>query len=75
MNMSSKRYTEEFKIETVRQVVDRGYSIAEVADRLGTTSLSGVLRQPVRKRCTFIRANSAVWPVLWLSRKLYLYPC
>ena len=38
--MSSKRYTEEFKIEAIRQVVDRGYSIAEVADRLGTTTHS-----------------------------------
>ena len=38
--MSNKRYTEEFKIEAVRQVVDRGYSIAEVADRLGTTTHS-----------------------------------
>ena len=33
--MSSKRYTEEFKIEAVRQVIDRGYSEAEVAQRLG----------------------------------------
>ena len=40
VHMSSKRYTEEFKIEAVRQVVDRGYSIAEVADRLGTTTHS-----------------------------------
>lgn len=38
--MSSKRYTEEFKIEAVRQVVDRGYSVAEVAYRLGTTTHS-----------------------------------
>ncbi len=38
--MSSKRYTEEFKIEAVRQVIDRGYSVAEVADRLGTTTHS-----------------------------------
>lgn len=30
-----KRYTEEFKREAVKQVVERGYSIAEVADRLG----------------------------------------
>jgi len=29
--MSSKRYTEEFKIEAVRQVTERGYSVAEVA--------------------------------------------
>jgi len=40
VNMSSKRYTEEFKIEAVRQVIDRGYSVAEVADRLGTTTHS-----------------------------------
>jgi len=38
--MSNRRYTEEFKIEAVRQVVDRGYSVAEVADRLGTTTHS-----------------------------------
>lgn len=30
--MSSQRHTPEFKNEAVRQVVDRGYSIAEVAD-------------------------------------------
>jgi hypothetical protein len=28
VNMSSKRYTEEFKIEAVRQVVDRGYRVS-----------------------------------------------
>jgi len=32
--MSSKRYTEEFKIEAVRQVIDRGYSVAEVDIRV-----------------------------------------
>ncbi|MGK0393498.1 MAG: transposase, partial [Alcanivorax borkumensis] len=32
--MSSKRYPEEFKIEAVRQVTDRGHSVAQVADRL-----------------------------------------
>ena len=30
-----KRYTEEFKREAVKQVTERGYSIAEVAERLG----------------------------------------
>ena len=30
--MSSKRYPEEFKIEAVKQVVELGYSVAEVAD-------------------------------------------
>ncbi|WP_233552453.1 transposase, partial [Alcanivorax profundi] len=28
--MSSKRYPEEFKIEAVRQVTDRGHSVAQV---------------------------------------------
>jgi len=30
-----KRYTQEFKREAVKQVVERGYSVAEVAERLG----------------------------------------
>ena len=38
--MSGKRYTEEFKIEAVRQVTDRGYSVSDVADRLGVTTKS-----------------------------------
>ncbi len=37
---SGKRYTEEFKIEAVKQVIERGYSVAEVAERLGTTTHS-----------------------------------
>ena len=32
--MSGKRYPEEFKIEAVKQVVDRGYSVSSVATRL-----------------------------------------
>ena len=38
--MSGKRYTEEFKIEAVKQVPDRGYSLLDVADRLGVTTKS-----------------------------------
>jgi transposase len=30
-----KRYTEEFKNEAVKQITERGYSVTEVADRLG----------------------------------------
>ena len=37
---SGKRYNEAFKIEAVKQVTDRGYSVAEVAERLGTTTHS-----------------------------------
>ena len=35
--MSNQRYSPEFKDEAVRQVADRGYSVAEVADRLGVS--------------------------------------
>ena len=38
--MSGKRYPEEFKTEAVKQVVDRGYSVASVATRLDITTLS-----------------------------------
>ena len=31
--MSNKRYPEEFKIEAVKQVTDRGYRLAEMAER------------------------------------------
>lgn len=38
--MSSKRYPEEFKVEAVRQVTDRGRSVAQVAEGLGVTTHS-----------------------------------
>ena len=37
---SSPKYTEEFKIEAVRQVVDKGHPVAEVAARLGVSQHS-----------------------------------
>lgn len=33
VSMSGKRYTDEFKIEAVKQVTERGHSVAEVAQR------------------------------------------
>lgn len=41
------RYTEEFKIEAVKQVVDNGYTITETANRLGVhpTSLGGWVKR------------------------------
>ena len=38
--MSAKRSPEEFKIEAVKQIVDRGYSVADVAKRLDVTTHS-----------------------------------
>jgi transposase len=36
--MSNKRYTDEFKIEAVKQVLERGHSVRDVAKRLGVTT-------------------------------------
>lgn len=38
--MSRKRYTDEFKVEAVKQVVDRGYSVPDVAKRLEVSANS-----------------------------------
>ena len=38
--MSNKRFSPEFKDESIRQIVDRGYSVAEVSERLGVSAHS-----------------------------------
>ena len=38
--MNNPRYTPEFKDEAVRQVLERGYSVPEVAQRLGVSAHS-----------------------------------
>jgi transposase len=38
--MAGQRYSPEFKDEAVRQVTDRGYSVSEVAERLGVSTHS-----------------------------------
>ena len=38
--MSKQRFTPEFKDEAVRQIVERGYKLAEVAARLGVSAHS-----------------------------------
>lgn len=35
------RYSDEFKIDAVAQVTERGYSLTEVAERLGVSSACG----------------------------------
>ena len=38
--MSSKRYTQEFKQEAVKQAKERGHKVADVAARLGVSTYS-----------------------------------
>lgn len=38
--MSNPRYSAEFKEEAVRQVLDRGYSVKDVSERIGVSAHS-----------------------------------
>ncbi len=38
--MNSSRFTPEFKEEAVRQILERGYSVSEVSERLGVSAHS-----------------------------------
>ena len=38
--MNTQRYSPEFKDEAVRQIIERGYSVAAVAERLGVSAHS-----------------------------------
>ena len=38
--MSSKRYTKEFKEEALKLILDRGYPVKEVSERLGVSEVS-----------------------------------
>lgn len=40
--MSRPRHTEEFKIEAVKQVVEGGHRVAQVAERLGVSDHSSI---------------------------------
>jgi transposase len=56
---SGKRYSEEFKVEAVRQVIERGHAVSDVAKRLGVSawSLSRWVRD--RRRPEAVRVASA----------------
>ena len=38
--MSNQRYPEEFKIEAVKQITERGHSVADVSKRIGVSGHS-----------------------------------
>lgn len=50
--MNTQRFTPEFKAEAARQVIERGYSVAETAERLGVSTHSRVERKPLQVRET-----------------------
>lgn len=38
--MANRKYSEEFRVEAVKQVAEQGYSVKEVSDRLGVSTKS-----------------------------------
>ena len=72
--MSKKRYPDEFKIEAVKQVVDAGHSVADVAGRLGMTthSLYAWIRKfgpDSREHCT---SSAHLAPLALQSKRYFL---
>ena len=60
--MSGKRYPEEFKIEAVKQVVDRGHSVSSVATRLDITTHSLYAWVPwITWKCNSQDVNDYIW--------------
>lgn len=59
--MSSKRYPEEFDIESVKQVTDRGHPAAEVASRLGCRCRRGMTSSSAIARRRPSAANCRGW--------------
>ena len=63
--MSRKRYTPEFRAEAIRQVMERGYPVSEVARRLGVSTnsmykwLKGVSKTPRLVAQDDLRAENA----------------
>ena len=56
--MTSKRYTDEFKIGAVKQITERNYSVYEVAKRLGCTVMAtkvpSTIKSPTSKKKSVI---------------------
>lgn len=66
--MTYQRYTEEFRAEAVRQVTERGYSVGDVADRLGVSTKS--LYAWIRADKTPKKEKDAVAEIARLKREL-----
>lgn len=70
--MSGKRYPEEFKIEAVKQVFDRGYSVSSVATLLVITihSLYARIKKDVPDSSTHKELSDAQAEIRHLQKEL-----
>jgi transposase len=74
--MTNQRYSPEFKDEAVRQIVERGYSVAEVSKRLGvyrySYELFFVAGFPTVNSCAYgliglLGRRSVLWLMYWFQ--------
>jgi putative transposase len=69
----NKQFTEEFKIQAVKQVTEQGYTAASVSERLGvsTNSLYNcIFRQRVKEKYAFIKSRLNKYPVRLMCQVL-----
>jgi putative transposase len=77
--MGTPRYTEEFKAEAVGQILERGYSVKEVAERIGVSThslykwLKADSRKPVQMRYAFIKDYRAEYRAALMCRVLRVH--
>lgn len=74
--MSNARFSDDFKRDAIHQIVDRGYSVAEVSKRLGvsTHSLYAWLKAPLSKRAREDARQTKLLKEAWEeSGKVYGY--
>jgi len=63
--MANRKYSDEFRIEAVKQITERGYSVKEVSDRLGVSTkslykwLGGVRGRRVAEKAGSLEAENA----------------
>ncbi len=68
--MSNQRFSPEFKDEAVRQIVDRGYSVTEVSERLGVSAHS-LFKRAMLLACSRLTSPSAArFLSIWSSSSL-----
>jgi len=63
--MANRKYSDEFRIEAVKQITERGYSVNEVSERLGVSTkslykwLGGVRGRRVAEKADSLEAENA----------------
>lgn len=55
--MGKANFTNEFKLDAIKQITERGYSVADVSRRLGVSTHGSVAKFSVRRDATYLWAH------------------